>query len=210
MTVSASSPRKLPVIGLIGGIASGKSLVAEQLTALGAAVVDGDRAGHEVLRLPDVKQALRARWGDDVFDADGEVIRANVARLVFADPPDGPRELAFLEQLTHPLIGELLARQAAEHATDRRVRAVVLDAPLMVEAGWVEQCDKVLFVDAPRAVRLERARQRGWSEEDFDAREGAQETLTVKRQFADVVIDNSGSPEATGAQLERFWRDHIG
>ena len=210
MIEPAESLRRVPLIGLIGGIASGKSLVAEELRRLGAAVIDGDQAGHEVLRLPRVKQAVRQRWGEKVFDADGEVRRAAVASIVFAAPPEGPKELEFLEQLTHPLIGELLARQVTDLAADSRTRALVLDAPLMVEAGWVRLCDVVLFVDASREIRLSRARQRGWSEGEFDAREGVQEALSVKRELADVVIDNSGSPEATAAQLERFWRDHIG
>jgi len=199
-------PRRTPVIGLIGGVASGKSLVAQQFAELGATVLDGDRAGHEVLRLEDVKEAIRQRWGNEVFDGNGEVIRPAVARIVF-QPTDASRgELEFLERLTHPRIGEMLVNQLQQARDDRAVPAIVLDAPVMVEAGWSNVCDKMVYVDAERELRLARARQRGWSEEDFARREGAQVSLDAKRAKADVTIDNSGTTEETRAQVERFWQ----
>jgi dephospho-CoA kinase len=85
----------------------------------------------------------------------------------------------------------------------------VLDAPLLLEAGWDELCEKIVFVEAPREARLARARARGWGEEDFAAREGAQESLHRKRARADAIIDNSGSPERTQAQVEQFWASLI-
>ncbi len=193
------------LIGILGGVASGKSLVARQLARLGAGVLDADRAGHEVLRLPRIEAAVRRRWGHQVFGPDGRIDRSRLARLVFADPPDGPRERRHLEQLTHPEIGRLLARQAEALAGSGAV-AAVLDAPLLLEAGWDKLCEKLVFVDAPRQTRLVRASARGWSREDFAAREEAQESLDFKRERADVVLDNSGSPEQTQAQVERFWQ----
>lgn len=205
-----SVSRSIPVIGLLGGIASGKSLVAGQLQALGAVVLDGDRAGHEVLRLPEVEAAARDRWGDAIFGDDGRINRPALGRIVFAPGPAGERELAYLESLTHPRIGEMLIRQATEAAANPQVRALVLDAPVMLKANWSELCDIILFVDAPRQQRLVRAVARGWREEDFESREAAQESLGEKRKRADVVIDNSASPEATQAQVEQFWRSHVG
>jgi dephospho-CoA kinase len=96
------------IVGLLGGIASGKSLAAAQLVNLGAGLLDADAAGHEVLKRDDVRQAIRLRWGDGVFDAAGHVVRPALARLVFAVTPEGRADLAYLEQITHPLIGELL------------------------------------------------------------------------------------------------------
>ena len=81
----------------------------------------------------------------------------------------------------------------------------VLDAPLLWEAGWNDWCDKIVFVEAPREERLRRALARGWSREDFAAREAAQESLERKRASADAIIDNSGPPERTQAQVERLW-----
>ena len=194
------------LIGVAGGIASGKSLVSEQLTRLGAEVLDADRAGHDVLRDPEVTEAIRRRWGDDVFDAAGEIDRNEVAKIVFAPPPAGPEELTYLEQLTHPRIGQRLRERMITLAHGRQSLVAVLDAPVMFKAGWDKLCDKILFVDSPRELRLARAKSRGWSEAEFDAREAVQELLDAKRSRAEVIIDNSSSPEHTYAQVERFWR----
>jgi dephospho-CoA kinase len=198
------------VVGILGGVASGKTFVTECLRDLGAAVLDGDKTGHEVLRLPEIEAQARQRWGDAIFDPEGRIHRRALAQIVFAPPPDGPRELHYLEQLTHPLIGQRLQEQIAALAVAGQIKACVLDAPVMLKAGWHKFCDIIVFVDAPRDVRLARARSRGWSQEDFAAREGAQESVDQKKQAADVVIDNSGSPESTRRQVERFWNSHLG
>ena len=197
------------VIGVVGGVAGGKSLVARQLARLGAGLLDADRAGHEALRLPRIEAAAQQRWGRRIFAPDGRIDRPRLAEIVFADSPQATRERKYLEQLTHPEIGRLLEQEAERLAT-RGNRAAVLDAPLLLEAGWDRLCDIVVFVDAPRELRLARARKRGWSEADFAAREAAQESLDLKRKRADVVLDNSGSPEQTQAQVERFWHSLVG
>jgi dephospho-CoA kinase len=197
--------RIMQIIGLLGGVASGKSLVARQLAELGACVLDADRAGHEVLRLPEVETAARARWGNRVFTPDGHIDRRRLAGIVFAPAPGGPLEREYLEQLTHPDIGRRLEQQIREVAA-AGAPAAVLDAAVMLEAGWEHLCDHLIYVDVPRAMRLERARGRGWSEEDFTARENAQQPLDRKRGCADLVIDNSGTPEQTRVQVEQCWR----
>ena len=224
------------VLGIVGGVASGKSLVADELRKLGAEVLDGDRAGHAVLEQPEVREAILDRWGAAVFssaeagrsgaaNADpsnqalaadtlgagtlGPVDRKAIARIVFDPSPAGRSELEFLEQLTHPRIGTLLQSQAAALA-GRGVPVAVLDAPVMIKAGWAKFCDRILFVDVPREVRRQRAMARGWSGEEFARREAAQESLEVKQSYADAVIDNSGSPAHTRQQVERFWREAVG
>ena len=192
------------IIGITGGVAGGKSMVARLLEQLGAGVLDADRAGHEALRLPQVEAAARRRWGERVFGPDGRIDRSSVARIVFAVGPEGRKERLFLEQLTHPEIAALLRRQAEDMAAAGTAVAV-LDAPLLLEAGWDDVCEKIVFVDAPREVRSARALERGWKKEDFAAREDAQKSLQHKRETADVIIDNSASPERTQAQVERFW-----
>jgi dephospho-CoA kinase len=107
--------------------------------------------------------------------------------------------------LTHPLIGQRLQEQLAELHREG-VRAAVLDAPVMLKAGWDRMCQRIVFVDAPRDVRLARARQRGWTEADFAAREAAQESLEAKRSRADVTLDNSLTRQHLYAQVDRFWR----
>jgi dephospho-CoA kinase len=198
----------MQVIGLLGGVASGKSMVAEQLQRCGAEILNGDRAGHEVLEQANVREALLARWGQEVFDPAGKVDRKAIARIVFSPPPVGPPELAYLEQLTHPYIRQRLEQQAADLRASG-AQAVVLDAPVMLKAGWDQLCDHVLFVDAPEEARLERARARGWTETEFRRREASQESLEYKCGRANFQIDNSGTPEDTWRQVRRFWEQTV-
>ena len=194
----------MQIIGITGGVASGKSTVARLLEERGARLLNADRAGHEVLRLPRVETAVRERWGEAIFGLDGRIDRARLARIVFASGAEARQEREYLEQLTHPEIARLL-KQQVESLAAAGVSVAVLDAPLLIEAGWDQWCEKIMFVEAPREARLARAIARGWSKEDFAAREGAQESLGRKRVRADVIIDSSGSLGRTRAQVEQFW-----
>ncbi len=199
----------MQMIGLVGGIASGKSLVAQQFRSLGAEVLDADRVGHAVLRFPEVVEAIRGHFGWRVFDAAGQVDRKALGRIVFGPPPDGPRELTMLESITHPEIRRRLRVQAEEMA-ERGVPLVVLDAPVLLKAGWDQMCDALVFVDSPRNLRLARALERGWAPEELAAREAAQEPIEEKRQRAGFVVDNSGDLGYTLGQVERLWRLLVG
>lgn len=192
------------VIGLVGGVASGKSLVASQLERLGGCRLDADRAGHEALQRPEIVMAVVKRWGSQVLDPEGRIDRKQVAKIVFAPTEAAAVELAYLERLTHPEIERLL-RQQVQQCREDGSPAAVLDAAVMVKAGWVNWCDSVLFIEAPRQVRWDRARQRGWTEAEFDRREAAQTSLAEKRKAADAVIDNSGDERATFAQVTAYW-----
>ncbi len=194
------------IIGILGGVASGKTFVAEQLRRLGAEVINADQIGHEVLQEPEVIQAARERWGDAVIDGSGQILRSAVAKLVFAPTPDGKTQLAFWEQVTHPRIGDRLRSQFERWSQSGEVDVVVLDAPVMRKAGWDQLCQRIVFVEAPWELRRQRALQRGWTAADFEARERAQESLDTKRQAADWIIDNSGSLDETIAQVRQLWR----
>ncbi|MEX2186555.1 MAG: dephospho-CoA kinase [Pirellulales bacterium] len=207
------------VIGILGGVASGKSQVTRMLAELGCGVLDADRAGHEVLREIEVKKAIRDRWGEGVFNADGEVDRRAVAKIVFASPlaESTKRERTrqvnderrFLERLTHGRISAALRRQADELIAAGRVKAIVLDAALLLEAGWDGMCDALVFVDAPQDDRRRRAATRGWSDTEFAAREAAQESLEAKRRRADFEIDNSVDLETLRDNVEQFLRKFL-
>lgn len=182
----------IAVVGIAGGVGSGKSAVARMLGELGCVVVDSDARAKAALERPDVREQLRAWWGAGVFRADGTVDRAKIADIVFA----APAERARLEGLIHPLVraerGELIREAAAGGA-----KAVIVDAPLLFEAGVDRECDAVIFVDAPREVREERVRStRGWSPEELNRREAAQWPLDRKRAASTVVVVNDGD-EAT-------------
>jgi dephospho-CoA kinase len=192
-----------PVIGLIGGIGSGKSRVAAEFARRGARVIAGDQLGHEALRQPDVKEQVAARWGRDVFDAQGEVDRRRLARIVFAEPA----ELRALEAMTFPWIEGRIAEEVAAARADAAVRFVVLDAAVLLEAGWNRYCDRLVYVDAPRDVRHRRvAEQRGWTAKEVEARTTAQMPLTDKVSRADDVVDNSRSAEETARRVDELLR----
>lgn len=195
-------------IGLVGGVASGKSLVAKMLVELGAGLLDADRTGHEVLKDGQVKAALRERWGDEVFTAGGEVDRQAVAARVFGSSEEARENRRFLEGLLHPRIRQRLEQQRREYAAAGRP-AVVVDAPLLLEAGWGPMCDIIVFIDVPREKRLARARQRGWTESAFADREAAQMPVEEKRRAAHVVIPNDSSESELRRAVEQLWYANV-
>ncbi|HZV05766.1 MAG TPA: dephospho-CoA kinase [Gemmataceae bacterium] len=186
------------VVGLIGGIGSGKSQVAAAFARHGARIIAGDQLGQAALRDPDIRARVASRWGRDIVDEKGEIDRRRLAAIVFADP----EERKALEAITHPWIRQRIRTEIKEACSDPRVPFVVLDAAVMLEAGWNVVCDRLVFIEAPRAKRLERvARQRGWSEKEVDSREQAQLPLTEKAIRADHVVDNSASLEHLNRQV---------
>jgi dephospho-CoA kinase len=191
------------VIGLLGGIGSGKSRAAEAFARAGARVIAGDELAHEALRRPEVREQVVRRWGAQLLDEHGEVNRRELGGIVFADP----EELKALEAMTHPWIRRRIEEEVAKAQADPGVPLVVLDAAVMLEAGWHGVCDELVFVDAPDEVRRRRvARGRGWTPEEARARESAQLPLTEKRARADHVLDNSAAPEHLDRQVDRLLR----
>ncbi len=190
------------VLGLVGGIASGKSTVAHELAQLGAAVLDADRAAHGVINLPEVRQLLRDRWGDGVVLPTGHIDRAAVAERVFA--ADAAQELAFLQETLHPRIRQDFAQRLAQ-LEDTPV--AVIDAPLLLEAGWQDLCHSLIFVACPLDERRERALRRGWTADQFVAREAAQMPIDQKRQAADYILQTGASSPALPQQIRTLWDD---
>jgi dephospho-CoA kinase len=199
--------RSRPVIGLVGGIGSGKSRVSAALARHGGLVISGDAVGHEALTDPALKERIVARWGPDMLGPNGQIDRAKLGAVVFADPA-ARREL---EAIVQPWIGERLRAEIEKAQADPAVSFVVLDAAVMLEAGWGAAVDLLIYVHAPRAVRLARAdEQRGWSAAEVAARERAQLPLTEKAARADVAVDNSGPPEQLEPQLDRVLERLVG
>ena len=178
----------VPVIGLVGGIGSGKSAVGEMLAELGCFVSNSDAAAHACLRDPSVISLLQERWGDRVAVVDGTPDRSAIARIVFGD--ESERE--WLESVLHPMINRRRRREL--ESLDVDVSGFVIDAPLLFEAGIDAECDAVLFIDSHLEHRLDRVvTSRGWSKEDLLSRESRQLPLDQKRDRATDVIPNDGS-----------------
>ena len=195
---ASTSPAAKPIIGLCGGIGSGKSTVARQLAQLGAMVIDADQAAQEALEQPDVQRQLIEWWGPAVCDERGRIDRAQVADRVFGDP----EELRRLEGLIHPRVAQQRLEMIRQAERDPAVRAVVWDVPLLFEKQLDRQCDCLIFVHADRAVRRQRvARDRGWDEDELDRREKNQMALDRKRRSVHYTIDNGSSEAACFAQV---------
>jgi dephospho-CoA kinase len=190
-------------IGLTGGIGSGKSTVSALLAARGAVIVDADRIAREVVE-PDTPGLARIveAFGEGVLAPDGSLDRAALAAVVFAEP-EARRQL---DGIVHPLVRARAAELARAAPPDA---VVVNDVPLLVETGQASSYDLVLVVEADPATRVSRLVQRGLTAEDARARMEAQASDEERRAIADVVLDNSGTPEDLAEQVDRFWTERV-
>ena len=196
-----------PLVILTGGIACGKSAVADRLKALGIEVVDTDRIAHDLTAphgaaLP----ALRAAFGDDIFDADGVLNRAALRDIVFNDT----NRKAQLEQILHPMI----RRQALAALAQAKSPYVVADVPLFAETGFLrEQADRVLVVDCPAEIQtqrlLARSSEQGMTNELAELILQAQAPREARLALATEVIDNSGTPEQRDAQTDAIHHAYL-
>jgi dephospho-CoA kinase len=194
-------------VGLTGGIGSGKSAVSERLAALGAVVLDGDKAARAVVEpgTPGLAKIAEA-FGPQVLRPDGSLDRAKLAGIVFADDEARGK----LNAITHPLIHEHI--EAAEEAA---VKAggpdtiIVHDIPLLAEGQRTAGFDVVIVVDVPAEVQVSRLAGRGLPEDQARARMGAQATREQRLAIADIVIDNSGTLEALDRRVTEVWSDLV-
>mgnify|MGYP002789031692 CR=1 FL=1 len=194
------------IIGLTGGIGSGKSTVARILAGLGAHIVNADTVGHEVYA-PGTPgwDAVTARFGRDIVAADGSIDRRRLGALVFADPA----ALADLNAIVHPLIGAEIGRRVQAWRDSGSPLPLVLEAALLVEAGWTGFVDQVWVVRAAEGAVVERVRRdRGMAEADTRARIRTQLDSERRSAAADVVIDNDGTLAALEARVRDAWRAH--
>ncbi|MEC8864452.1 MAG: dephospho-CoA kinase [Planctomycetota bacterium] len=194
----------MKVIGLLGGIGSGKSTIAQQLMELGAHKIDADKVGHEILSDEDVRHAVKNRWGEFVFDENGWIDRARLAKMVFGNAEGERSSLADLEAITHPRIRAEIQRRL-QVLRDARAEVVILDAPVLIKAGWDHLCDELVFIECPLATRLRRVEQRGWSAADLESREAAQTSLDEKRSRCNVSLDNSKDTQHAFRQVEELF-----
>jgi len=191
------------VIGLAGGIGSGKSTVAKMLGRLGAEVLDADAMVHELLCKPATIGRIVRQFGKGVLNRRGGVHRDKLAEAAFASAGN----IRNLEAILHPQVIRRTKRRIAELRRTRGKHVVVIDAPLLFEAKLDGLCDEVVFVHAPKHQRLKRLRKtRGWSRRMLDQREKRQKPLDYKRENADTVIRNAATKHQTRTQVRNYWR----
>ncbi|MGE5654531.1 MAG: dephospho-CoA kinase [Bacillota bacterium] len=197
--------RRVPVIGLTGGIASGKSTVVNVLRALGAYIIDADEIVHQVQRKGQrAWQAIVEHFGSSVVTESGELDRRALGEIIFSNPVE--REC--LNRIVHPIVIEEIERQLEEAASDGRHCGIVVDVPLLYEAGMEKMFDQVWVVSVSEDSQLVRLMARN----DIDrqaalARIRAQMPIGTKTSLADRVIDNDGTVGHTRAQIEDLWRE---
>ncbi len=192
------------VIGIAGGIGSGKSTVARFFEEAGCVVYNADKEVTELYKRQDVLDTIRSWWGEDAV-IDGELNRAEIARIIFEDESQRDR----IENLLFPML-HARRQEMIEDAADDDVQAVIIDAPLLYEAALDEECDVVVFVDTPREIRLERLRTRsGWDEGELSRREKAQLPLDAKRDRSDYYVDGSGSTDEVRGRVLRLLDEII-
>jgi dephospho-CoA kinase len=190
------------LVGLTGGIASGKSTVSAMLAERGAEIIDADRIAREIV-MPGLPAwcKIREHFGREVLFADGTIDRQALADIVFSDPS----KLALLNEITHPPIFERIAERLEDLAPKDVI--VVLDAALLLESALGSGTDLVVVVHSQKEIQIERLAAKGMAAAHAEARIGAQLDPAERLRQADVVIRNDGSLEDLGRQVDRLWDD---
>ncbi len=207
-----AQPLKSPVVvGVVGGIASGKSQVTRILGAMGATIISADEIAHRVLLEPDVIDRLVEIFGKNILIEDGDhpgliqaIDRKKLASLVFGDSEDSQSMRKKLEAIVHPRIRQIAKSELDTLRREPKTDMIVLDAPLLIEGGWLPYCDRVLYVDSPDAVRRQRAIERDWSAQEWLDRESAQLSLSEKKKHATDVLVNDGTIEELTKRLSGY------
>ena len=192
-----------PVIGILGGIASGKSTVAAEFAKLGCKVIDADKIVHSLLERKSVREEISASFGRAVLDATGKNDHKKLARTVFA----GADKLSILNGIIHPLVLERAEQLMEQYSHQDQVRAIVLDMPLLVEVGWVERCDKLVFVACREDLRADRAEKMGFDKNQLKIRENFQISLDNKVDLADNTVENNSDLSALVRQIADIFSD---
>lgn len=202
-----NSRTKPIVIGLLGGVASGKSTVAHCFAALGAAIIDADKVGHSALEDPVVKELVAKRFGKAILLPDGSIDRRRLGAEAFQDAA----KRRDLEAITHPWIRAHIRSNLDRLLSECEVPAIVLDVSLLLESGaYDSDVNLLVFVDTPEEVRRSRATlNRSWGENEVPRRESHQLNLEEKRRRAHAVLENRGSPGSLEQQVRDLWQRHV-
>ena len=191
-----------PIIGILGAIGSGKSTVAREFERLGCGLIDADVIAHEALEDDGIRAQIRDAFGEQVFDSDGRIERNRLAEEVFQDK----KRVQQINSIIHPLVFERCEELISEYFADERIKAVVLDMPLLVEAGWDKRCSKLVFVgcyEGNRALRLGKKGEIFANQQK--KREFFQISLDKKVEMADYMVDNNSDLSAMAGQVVRIF-----
>ena len=201
------NPKKKPIIGIIGGVGSGKSTVAAEFAKLGCKVIDADKIAHELLEKKAAREKIVDLFGEIVLDSTGKIDSKKLADIVFADAD----KLSSLNKIIHPLVLGRAEELIRQYNSQNEVKAIVLDMPLLVEVGWAKRCDKLIFVDCKRQLRVDRAKKMGvFDEKQIKIRENFQISLDNKVAITDNIIDNNSDFSALAKQVTDIFSYIVG
>lgn len=191
-----------PIIGILGGISSGKSTVAKQFAALGCAVIDADKIAKDMLCADDVKREIRNAFGNAVFDSADNIDKAKLADAAF----NNPAAVGTINNIIHPRVMRKTELLIEKYQSDSSVKAVVLDIPLLMEVGWENRCDKLVFVACDEKIRFKRAAQRGNLDENLlKKREKFQISLDKKQKIAHYTLCNNEDLSELNKQISEIF-----
>ena len=193
------------LIGLTGGIASGKSTVLQHLRQAGYSVIDADKLGHKVLEQgnPGYNKVVKC-FGNEILNPDGSVNRTALGRIVFVDA----EKLKQLNEISHPIIAEMIQKEFEESVSDSNGGIVFLEAALLIEANWYKVCGHIWVVSLDPTIALLRLQERdNLSETEAKLRVGAQLDQEERLAYADVVLQNEGTPEELFTQTQQALRE---
>jgi len=194
----------MKIIGLTGGIASGKSTVSRFLAEMGAVIINADEVAHETLKSDiELQQEIVADFGDQILTTEGRIDRERLGEIVFTNPD----ALARLNRIMHPRLYEMVRAQL-ENYRQQKVKVVILEVPLLIEAGWTALADEIWVTVASEATVLGRLQQQvGLSAKQALARIGSQMPAKDRIKHADVVIDTDCSLDELKARVAKPWQE---
>ncbi len=194
--------RKKPIIGILGGIASGKSSIAAEFGKLGCKVIDADKIAHKLLDEPNVKKEVISFFGERILAKGGKIDRKKLADVVFSDA----HKLSALNTIIHPLVLEQAEELIERYNRENKVNGIVLDMPLLVEVGWDKRCDRLIFVDCRQQLRVDRAgKMHLFDKKQFKMRENFQISLDNKAKLSDNTIDNNSDFSDLAKQVTEIF-----
>lgn len=200
------APIHRPIVGIVGGIGSGKSTVAAEFAKLGCAVIDADALVHGFLEESSVQEGIAKALGISLAGKSTPSKRQKIARLVFGNPDN----LAKLNSILHPRVLEKTEELIGKYSQMEGIPAIILDMPLLIEVGWASNCDRIIFVDCPPDLRYQRIRKKGrQSIEDIKMRENFQISLDKKRIQADTTISNNSDYTTLVRQVIKIFSDTV-
>ena len=190
-----------PIIGIMGGIGSGKSTVAGEFAKLGAKVINADKIAHDLLEENDTRDKIIALFGIEIVDLQGNIERKKIAEIVFNNS-----ELLFkLNSIIHPGVLQKTEELIEQYNQDDQCKAIILDMPLLVEVGWDKRCDKLIFVDCDEKTRNNRVKGKFSEKNHIKNRENFQISLDKKKNIADNMINNNSDFSTLVRQIAEIF-----